>query len=93
MANNFFVSYDLIAPGQHYPKVQAAIESTGVWAKIEFSMYYVKSPMKLLDLTNHVRASMDANDKLIVIDTSANDFYAYQLPPAVLKQMQEQWNR
>lgn len=91
MANNFFVSYDLMAPGQHYPRVQKAIEATGDWARIEFSFYYVKSSMSLADITKHVWASMDSNDKLIVIDTSLNNFYAHNIDGAVLKQIQTQW--
>ena len=43
MANNFFVSYDLISPGQRYDKVTATVQALGAWAKVEYSLYYVKS--------------------------------------------------
>ena len=93
MANNYFVSYDLIAPGQHYERVIEAIHSTGLWAKVELSFFYVKSSMTLKDLTNHVWASMTENDKLIVIDTTNNSFYGYNITPEVLAHMQKYWSQ
>ncbi|MEG1054968.1 MAG: hypothetical protein RSF79_23365 [Janthinobacterium sp.] len=93
MANNFFVSYDLMAPGQHYERVSNAIKATGDWAKVELSFFYVKSTMTVKELADHVWASMDSNDKLMVIDATSNDFYGYNLSPEVLKHMQERWNK
>lgn len=93
MANNFFVSYDLMVPGQHYERVSNAIKATGDWAKVELSFFYVKSTMTVKALADHVWASMDSNDKLIVIDATTNDFYGYNMSPEVLKHMQERWNK
>jgi len=45
MKYNLFISYDLIAPGQHYPKVTAAIEALGSWAKIHYSLYFVSTSL------------------------------------------------
>lgn len=93
MANNYFVSYDLIAPGQNYDRVIEAIKGTGAWAKVELSFFYVKSSMTVTELANHVWASMTENDKLIVIDTTSNSFYGYNITPEVLTHMQEYWSQ
>lgn len=92
MANNYFISYDLMAPGQHYDKVMAAIKETGNWAKVEYSFFYVKSSWTLDAVTKHVWNSMTANDKLVVIDTTNNNFYAYNLEKEALDQIQAHWN-
>jgi len=93
MASNFFVSYDLIAPGQHYDRVTEAIKSTGAWAKVELSFFYVKSSMTVEDLAKHVWAFMTPNDKLVVIDTTNNKFYGYNISQEVLTHMQNHWSR
>lgn len=92
MANNYFISYDLMAPGQHYDQVIAAIKATGNWAKVEYSFFYVRSTWTLEAVAQYVWASMTPNDKLVCIDASNNNFYAYNLDQEVLTQMQTQWN-
>ena len=47
MANNLFVSYDLYAPGQNYEKVIEAIKSKGAWAKVQKSLWYLKTKVLL----------------------------------------------
>lgn len=91
MANNLFISYDLIAPGQHYHQVTEAIKSLGAWAKIEYSLFYVKTPLNASQAANQVWASMTPNDKLIVLNTTLNEFSGYNIEPEVLQQMQRNW--
>jgi len=91
MANNLFISYDLIAPGQHYPEVIAAIQALGAWAKVHYSLFYVKTTLSASEAATKVRTVMDSNDKLIVID--AKDAYWYNLPKEVEDQIKQQWNR
>jgi hypothetical protein len=93
VANNLFVSYDLIAPDRDYAKVTEAVKSLGSWAKLEYSMFYVKSVLNAEQAAKHVWSSMTANDKLIVIDATGNNFYSFNLPADVVKHMQEQWYR
>ncbi|MCY0910880.1 hypothetical protein [Massilia antarctica] len=93
MANNFLISYDLISPGQRYDLVADAIKQCGPWAKVEFSLYYVNSPKTCEDVAKHVWGSMTANDKLMVLDASNNNFFGYNIDPIVLKLMQDQWYR
>lgn len=91
--NNLFISYDLIAPGQHYDRVSTAIKELGDWARIHYSLFYVKSAFGSEEAANHVRAAMDANDTLIVIDASRNAATHFRVGPAAVQQMQALWSR
>lgn len=91
MANNLFISYDLMNPGQKYDAVQAAIKQLGSWAKIHYSLFYVNSTFTAENAAKHVRAAMDANDKLIVMDTTNNNAYWYTLPAEVGQAMSTNW--
>ena len=91
MKNNYFVSYDLIAPGQHYGKVITAIKETGNWAQVEYSFFYVRSGLTIEALAKHVWNAMTSNDKLIVIDASNNNFAGYNIDQSVLNQMLTEW--
>ncbi|MFZ6773060.1 hypothetical protein ACO0LB_10140 [Undibacterium sp. SXout7W] len=91
--NNLFISYDLIAPGQHYEQVSEKIKSLGAWAKVELSLFYVKSALGSEAVANAVYSVMDKNDKLIVIDTTNNSFHSFNLDPVVIKQMLNYWTK
>lgn len=91
--NNLFISYDLVAPGQHYERVIEQIKTLGNWAKIELSLFYVNSTLSAEDAAKLVYSTMDQNDKLIVIDSTNNSFYSYNLNAEVLQMMQNQWNQ
>lgn len=67
MAFNYFVAYDLDAPGQNYNAVCDMIESLGGFAKVQLSMYYLKSELSMADIHARIRSVMDANDRLAVI--------------------------
>lgn len=72
MANNLFVSYDLHEPGKNYDAVIEAIKKLGNWAKVHYSLWYVKSDLAASQAAEQVWTKMDANDKLLVIDASNN---------------------
>lgn len=93
MANNLFVSYDLMSPGQDYAKIEEAIKQMGNWAKLQFSFFYVNSALSAQQAAAHVWQSMDSNDKLIVIDATNNHFHSYNLAQEVIDQLQKEWNR
>lgn len=90
MANNLFITYDLIKT-KDYPAVHEAIKALGSWAKVTESNWYVNSILSAEEVARKVRAAMDSDDKLIVINTSSNQFYSYNLDPRVLKYMQDHW--
>lgn len=67
----FFIGYDLIAPGQNYEAVHAAILQSCEWyMKLQYSLYFVTSRLTASQIYSKVRAVQDANDKLAVIDAS-----------------------
>ncbi|MGN6655522.1 MAG: hypothetical protein ACTHJ9_09305 [Rhodanobacter sp.] len=91
MASNLFISYDLYNPGKDYSKVIEAIKALGNWAKVHKSVWYVKSTLSCEQAAKKVWATMDANDSLIVIDSTTNNAYWYNLADEVSKHMQDQW--
>lgn len=92
MANNLFITYDLIKT-KDYPAVHDAIKALGSWAKVTESNWYVNSIYSAEDAAKKVKTVMDNDDKLIVVDASHNKFYAYNIDSKVLKFMQDQWSK
>lgn len=90
MANNFFIAYDLDAPGQDYRKIEAAINQCGDAIKIQLSLYYVKSKHTQAEIITHCWKAMDKNDRLLVID-AANATWENGLPGAK-EFIQQRWN-
>lgn len=71
MANNLFVSYDLHTPGQNYQTVIEEIQKLGEWAKVHYSLWYIRSNFTAAQAKEKVKAVMDKNDKLMVIDANS----------------------
>lgn len=71
--NNLFVSYDLKNPGQNYERVITAVKGLGPWAKVQYSLWYVKSSHTAKDAAEIVRRAQDTNDNLIVVDATNSD--------------------
>ncbi|WP_084615864.1 hypothetical protein [Solimonas flava] len=93
MANNLFVSYDLINPGQKYEAVIAEIKKLGSWAKVHYSLWYVNSSYSASDAVSKVWAVMDSNDKLLVVDAT-NGAAAWQnLSDEVANHIKDQWTK
>ena len=91
MANNLVVSYDLHKPEQNYDAVQDRIKSLGAWARVQRSVWYVKSAVSASDAVTHIWAAMDANDSLIVFDLANNTAAWMNLDPQVSQFLQQQW--
>lgn len=90
MANNLFVTYDLIKD-KDYKAVHEAIQSLGNWAKVTESNWYVNSHHSASDAASIVKAAMDNDDKLIVINASDNTGTYYNLHKDVDLYLKEQW--
>jgi len=88
-----FVSYDLIQPGQKYETVIAEIKKLGSWAKVHYSLWYVKSQLSASEASKRVWALMDSNDKLIVIDSTNNNASWYNLDEQVSQFIKDQWHK
>lgn len=95
MANghNLFISYDLFSPGQTYEAVIKAIQALGNWAKPNLSYWFVDSTFTAEEAAKRVWAAMDANDKLIVVDTKTNAACWYNLDNEVSQHIQQFWNQ
>ncbi|WP_289367795.1 hypothetical protein [Pantoea stewartii] len=90
MANNLFVTYDLIKT-KDYAAVHNAIKTLGNWAKLTESNWYVSSNYNSQQAANIIRAAMDNDDKVIVVDATNNNSYSYNIVPEATKQMQDNW--
>ena len=90
MANNLFVTYDLIKT-KIYPAVYEAIKSLGVAVKVTESNWYVNSHYNSEQAAQIVHKAMDSDDKLIVVDATNNYAYWYNIPKAVENHLQDQW--
>lgn len=91
MANNLVVSYDLYKPDQNYDRVISRIKTLGSWAKIQRSVWYIRSRYSAKEAAKHVWAGMDANDHLIVLDLTNNTAAWMRLDPQVSDFLQQQW--
>jgi hypothetical protein len=92
MANNLFVSYDLMKADKNYDAVIAQIKILGSWAKIHYSLWYVKSELDVSQAAQRVWAVMDSNDRLLVIDAKNNRAAWFNLDKEVEQFIQSKWN-
>lgn len=90
--NNLFISYDLHAPHKNYERVIAKIKSLGGVPVLK-SMWYVRSHQTCEAIAKEVWASMDADDSLVVVDSTTNNAYWYNLSPSLSKYLQDNWKR
>ena len=81
MAYNLFIAYDLDAPGQNYDGVRDAIKSLGQYWQAQFSLFYVNTPYSPDEAFAIVRAAMDINDKLAVINAVGGVVTTWDRPP------------
>jgi hypothetical protein len=91
MSNNLFISYDLYEPGQNYEAVIEKIKSFGSWAKVQKSVWYIKTNYSAQQIAKAVWGVMDSSDSLIVIDTTNNTAVWYNLSDEVSKYLKSKW--
>jgi hypothetical protein len=68
--HNLFIAYDLNDPGQNYDAVLDRIKSLGRWYKFQYSLFYLHTALTAQQVYGCVRQVMDANDALVVMDTT-----------------------
>lgn len=91
MAYNLFIAYDLNAPGQNYDVVRDQIKALGQYAQLQYSLFYVHTAYNARQAHDAVRAVMDANDKLAVIEATAATITSY--PQQVIDAINSVWNQ
>lgn len=72
MAYNLFIAYDLMSPGQNYDAVRDAIRELGPHWQLQYSLFYVHTSITPQQAYIHVLSTMDANDRLAVINAAEN---------------------
>ena len=91
MLNNLFISYDLKSPHQDYVATIDAIKSLGAWAAVQKSLWYVNTNITTAEAAKIVREKQDANDSLIVINTTNNEAHWYNISDEVASHIKAQW--
>jgi hypothetical protein len=68
------ITYDLNSTGQKYEEVIKAIKdsSTGAWCTYWKSSYLIKSNLTPTQVLNKIKAHLDNNDSLIIIEAKNN---------------------
>ena len=84
----YLISYDLTMPENRpeYTRLINAIKSYNYWAKPLQSLWLIKTDIPALQVINHLRMFIDANDHMLVIEVT-NDWAIYNLPEAVVNWM------
>ena len=90
--NNMFISYDLHAPAKNYERVINQIKSLGGVPVLK-SLWFVKSYQPLEAVAKSVWSAMDSDDSLIVVDSTNNNAYWYNLNQSVSKHLVEYWRK
>lgn len=62
----YFVAYDLKDPGQNYDGLISKIKSYGRWCHLQYSVWIVQTEASADAIWDHLRKSLDGNDKLII---------------------------
>lgn len=62
----YFISYDLINPGQSYDVVHKAIESMGTYNHVLKSAYLLKCDLSISQVEVNILKAMDTNDLFVV---------------------------
>ena len=81
MAYNLFIAYDLNTIGQNYEGVRSRIKALGSWHQFQFSLFYVHTELTPAAAFDFVRAVMDGNDRLAVINASGGIVTTWDKPP------------
>jgi hypothetical protein len=90
--NNLLISYDLYKPDRDYTDLFARIKSLGAeWAHLKLTLWFVKSNMDAATARDRVWDIMQPQDKLIVINASANAAAWYGLDATASEYLRTHW--
>lgn len=70
--HTYIVAYDLRTPGRNYQELYAALKSFESWGKITESVWAVISQNESAEIRDFLLKFMDANDRLLVVNTGDN---------------------
>lgn len=66
MKKVLIITYDLITPGKNYEILLQRIKANNAWAKLGGSSYLIITESTPAQIRDHLKAVLDANDKLFV---------------------------
>lgn len=75
---NILVAYDLNKSGQNYDRLISYIKSYRVWAKINQSVWYIKSDKSATQIRDELLRYIDDNDSVFVAEMSAVSWFLPQ---------------
>lgn len=75
---NILVAYDLNKSGQNYDRLISYIKSYSVWAKINQSVWYIKSDKSATQIRDELLRYIDDNDSVFVAEMSAVSWFLPQ---------------
>lgn len=71
--NTILVSYDLIAPGQSYPKLRDHLKSYPGYAKPLESFWLIRTTLPAAQVRDAALKYVDENDKIFTIDVTGRE--------------------
>jgi len=84
MHKTMIITYDLKKPGRNYDALYKAIKALGSWAKPAESVWVVTGAnLTAASVRDNLRAHVDANDVIVVLDVSVTDWGAINMPTEV----------
>lgn len=81
MGYNLFIAYDLCEPGQNYDQVRDSIKGLGPWHQFQYSLFYVNTDSSPAEAYRIIKAFLDGNDRLAVIDAKGGMVSSWDKPP------------
>ncbi|MFJ4174692.1 hypothetical protein [Microbacterium sp. NPDC089696] len=84
-----WVNYDLRKQGQDYTKLIDYLKSSGTWAKPLKSSFFVSTTLTASQLRDGILEHIDANDVVVVVDVTGDDWAAVGIPQEVADWMKD----
>jgi hypothetical protein len=78
----YLVSYDLNKPIQNYTLLFEELKKTRAWWHHLDSTWIIKTTETIENFTDRIKAKIDSNDTLLVVDISADRYKGWLVPKA-----------
>ena len=89
MKKTYLISYDLGSPetSADYEKLISHIKALGTWAKPLKSQWFVVSEKTTAEIRTNLKALIDANDEILVLDVTGDDWATWGISTEVTEWM------
>lgn len=90
---NIFIAFELLRPERGDERVTQTIEAFGcAWARISKNVFYMHGDFDAEYVGKKVWASLNMDDKLVVIDATKNDARWYNIKPEISDFLVANWH-